>query len=77
MIKSTAKLTPRGNSLAVTIPKDVLEATGFRQGDDLSLLARDDGVIEIHHAAPAEAELEAAFEWSLGRYAKTYEDLAK
>jgi putative addiction module antidote len=77
MVKVSAKLTPRGNSLAVTIPKDVLEAAGLRQGDELSLVARDDGVIEIHHAAPGEAELDAAFEWSLGRYAKTYEDLAK
>lgn len=77
MLKTAAKLTPRGNSLAVTIPREVLEATGLRQGDDLSLLARDDGVIEIRHAAPAEAELEAAFEWSLGRYAQTYRDLAK
>jgi len=77
MVKATAKLTPRGNSLAVTLPKEVIEAAGLRQGDDLSLLARDDGVIEIAHAAPAEAELEAAFEWSLGRYPQTYADLAK
>ena len=77
MVKATAKLTPRGNSLAVTLPKEVIEAAGLRQGDDLSLLTRDDGVIEITHAAPAEAELEAAFEWSLGRYPQTYTDLAK
>jgi|GEM_PF-3041030 len=77
MLKNTAKLTPRGNSLAVTIPKEMVEAAGLRQGDELSLLARDDGVIEIHHAAPGEADLEAAFEWSLGRYPETYRDLAK
>jgi putative addiction module antidote len=77
MIRSTAKLSPRGNSLAVTIPKDMVDAVGLRQGDELSLLAREDGVIEIRHAAPGEAELEAAFDWSLGRYARTYEDLAK
>jgi len=77
MIKTTTKLAPRGNSLAVTIPRDVLDATGLKQGDDLSLVARDDGVIEIRHAAPAEAALEEAFEWSLGRYPQTYADLAK
>lgn len=77
MVKATAKLTPRGNSLAVTIPKEAIEAAGLRQGDDLSLLVRDDGVIELAHAAPAEVELEAAFEWSLGRYPQTYTDLAK
>lgn len=77
MVKTTAKLTQRGNSLAVTIPKEMLDATGLRQGDELSLLAREDGVIEISHAAPGEAELEDAFEWSLGRYPQTYTDLAK
>ena len=77
MVKVTARLTPRGNSLAVTIPKEMLDATGLRQGDELSLLAREDGVIEISHAAPGEAELEEAFEWSLGRYPQTYTDLAK
>lgn len=77
MVKASAKLSPRGNSLAVTLPKEVLDAAGLKQGDDLSLLVRDDGAIEITHAAPGEAELQEAFEWSLGRYAKTYEDLAK
>ena len=77
MIKTTTKLAPRGNSLAVTIPKDVLDATGLKQGDDLTLLARDDGVIEIRHAAPGETTLDDAFEWSLGRYPQTYRDLAK
>jgi putative addiction module antidote len=77
MVKASAKLSPRGNSLAVTLPKDVLDASGLHQGDELSLLVRDDGVIEIRHAAPAEAELDAAFEWSLGRYPQTYADLAK
>jgi putative addiction module antidote len=77
MFKMATKLTPRGNSLAVTIPKDVLDATGLKQGDDLTLTARDDGVIEIRHAAPAEVVLSEAFEWSLGRYPQTYRDLAK
>ncbi len=77
MVKVTTKLTPRGNSLAVTIPKDMFDATGLKQGDDLALLVRDEGVIEIRHAAPAEAALEEAFEWSLGRYPQTYADLAK
>jgi len=73
----SAKLTARGNSLAVTLPKELLEAAGLRQGDDLHLTARDDGVIEIRHAAPGDAALDDAFEWSLGRYAQTYRDLAK
>jgi putative addiction module antidote len=77
MISATTKLTSRGNSLAVTIPKDVIEAAGLKQGDSLTLWARDDGVIEIRHAGPAETALDDAFEWSLGRYPQTYADLAK
>jgi putative addiction module antidote len=77
MISATTKLTPRGNSLAVTIPKDVIEAAGLKQGDNLVLWAREDGVIEIRHATSVEAALDEAFEWSLGRYPQTYADLAK
>jgi antitoxin component of MazEF toxin-antitoxin module len=75
-MNASSKLTPRGNSLAVTLPRDVIEAAGLAQGDELTLTVRD-GVIEIRHAAPAEAALNEAFEWSLGRYAQTYRDLAK
>lgn len=46
MIKARVKVVPRGNSLGVTIPKDVREATGLRRDDELSLIARDDGVID-------------------------------
>jgi antitoxin component of MazEF toxin-antitoxin module len=77
MIKATTKLVPYGGSLAVSIPKDLLDATGLKQGDDLSLVARDDSVIEVRYSAPGEAALEDAFEWSLGRYPQTYADLAK
>ncbi len=77
MNRILAKLTPRGNSLAVTIPKTLLDAAGLKQGDELSLSAREDGVIEMRPAAPAEAALNDAFSWSLGRYKQTYRDLAK
>lgn len=77
MLKANTKLTPRGNSQAVTIPKDVMDAAGLRLGDALVLTARDDGVIEVRRAEPDEAAMDAAFEWSLGRYDSTYRDLAK
>jgi antitoxin component of MazEF toxin-antitoxin module len=77
MVKASTKLTPRGNSLAVTLPKDVLDASGLKQGDDVTIVSRDDGVIEIRHAVPGEAALNEAFEWSLGRFPQTYRDLAK
>jgi antitoxin component of MazEF toxin-antitoxin module len=77
MVKTSTKLTPRGNSLAVTLPKDVLDASGLKQGDDVTIVSRDDGVIEIRRASPGEAALDAAFEWSLGRFPQTYRDLAK
>jgi antitoxin component of MazEF toxin-antitoxin module len=75
-MNAVSKLSPRGNSLAVTLPRDVIEAAGLAQGDELTLTVRD-GVVEIRHAAPAETALNEAFEWSLGRYAQTYRDLAK
>jgi antitoxin component of MazEF toxin-antitoxin module len=75
-MNDSSKLSPRGNSLAVTLPRDVIEAAGLAQGDELTLTVRD-GVVEIRHAAPAETALNEAFEWSLGRYAQTYRDLAK
>jgi antitoxin component of MazEF toxin-antitoxin module len=59
------------------MPRDVLDAAGLKQGDDLALVVLDNGVIEIRHAAPGEAALDVAFEWSLGRYPETYRDLAK
>lgn len=76
MIKSAAKLSPWDNSLGVTIPKDILEAAGLHQGDEVTILARDDGVIEISHVAPAEAGLDAGFKWSLGRFGLTYKNLS-
>jgi putative addiction module antidote len=75
-MNASSKLTARGNSLAVTLPRDVIEAAGLTQGDELTLTVRD-SVIEIRHAAPVETALNEAFEWSLGRYAQTYRDLAK
>ncbi len=58
MIRANTKLSPRGNSQAVTIEKDVLDATGLRVGDDLSIVVRDDGVIELRWATPDEAALD-------------------
>jgi antitoxin component of MazEF toxin-antitoxin module len=77
MTSATTHLSPRGNSTAVTIPRDVMDAAGLRQGDPVIITARADGVVEVRHAEPAEAALERAFEWSLGRYPQTYADLAK
>jgi antitoxin component of MazEF toxin-antitoxin module len=77
MTSATTRLSPRGNSTAVTIPRDVMDAAGLRQGDPVTVTARDDGVVEVRHAAPAETALESAFAWSLGRYPQTYADLAK
>jgi len=77
MVRVSAKLTPRGNSQAVTIPREAMEAAGLKQGDELALIVRDDGVMEIHRASPDDAALDEAFEWALGRYGRTFEDLAK
>lgn len=77
MVRLTTKLTPRGNSQAVTIPREAMEAAGLKQGDTLALVVRDDGVMEIHRASTDDAALEQAFEWTLGRYGRTLKDLAQ
>ncbi len=77
MVRVTTKLTPRGNSQAVTIPREAMEAAGLKQGDALALIVRDDGVMELHRASTDDAALDQAFEWTLGRYGRTLEDLAK
>ncbi len=59
MLKRTAKRSPRGNSVAVTLPKDMVDAAGLRPGDERSLLVGCDGIIEIGYAAPADAALDA------------------
>jgi len=76
-MNALTRLTPRGNSQAVTIPKSVMEEAGLRVDDELSLTVRDDGVIEMRRVSADEAAFDAAFEWSLGRYPETYNDLAK
>ena len=77
MIRLTAKLTPRGNSQAVTIPREAMDAAGLKQGDELAIVVRDDGVMELHRASADDAALERAFAWALGRYGRTFEDLAQ
>ncbi|HVJ52519.1 MAG TPA: AbrB/MazE/SpoVT family DNA-binding domain-containing protein [Aliidongia sp.] len=77
MKKAFAKLMAECRSLSLAIPKEMLDAAGLKQGDDLSLLLRDDGTIEIRRLDSAEATLEAAFEWSLTHYGPTYRALAK
>jgi antitoxin component of MazEF toxin-antitoxin module len=77
MVRIPTKLTPRGNSQAVTIPREAMEAAGLKQGDELALIVRDDGDMEIHRASADDAALDESFEWALGRYGRTFEDLAR
>jgi antitoxin component of MazEF toxin-antitoxin module len=74
-MKVPGKLTPRGNSLAVTLPRDVIVAAGLSPGDGLVISVHDQ-VIEIRHAATAETILEYAFTWVMGRYGQTLRDLS-
>jgi antitoxin MazE len=36
-----------GNSLAVRLPKALVEALGLKEGDDLNVVAARDGTIEV------------------------------
>lgn len=75
MTSATAKLTPGGDPASVTIPREVMEAAGLGRDEAVTVTARADGVVEVRRVG--DAALDAAFEWSLDRYAQTYADLAK
>jgi putative addiction module antidote len=45
-MNKTAKLVPVGNSTGVIIPRDVLAASGFVQGDEVTITAKP-GRLEI------------------------------
>lgn len=77
MLKASSKLCGPDDALAVTIPRDLLEAAGFKQGDLLLLQVRGHGVIELKMAVPDEVALEEAFQESLDQYDQVYRDLAK
>jgi antitoxin MazE len=46
-----------GNSLAVRIPRDVAEALGLEEGDDVELRAGDDGTLRVNRVATREEAL--------------------
>jgi antitoxin MazE len=46
-MEQVMKIAKWGNSLAVRIPKDVVDALELEEGDEISLRAADRGVVEV------------------------------
>lgn len=53
------KVAKWGNSLAVRLPKDVVEALGVKEGDDLSIGVAESGVVFVDEKQQRKAWLES------------------
>ena len=60
-----------GNSLAVRIPKDVAEALGLEEGDEVELLAGDKGKLNVNRFTTREEALRRMRDYR-GRLPKDY-----
>jgi antitoxin MazE len=56
-----------GNSLAVRLPKEVVEKLGIKEGDELTMIAKPDGTIGLSKNARRERALQRfkARAWAL------------
>ena len=71
-----ARLLRQGNSTAVTLTREVLDAAGMARGTEVSVEASE-GRIVITPADSTHTRAMAAFERSVARYGRTYAALAK
>jgi antitoxin MazE len=47
IIEAEMQVSKWGNSLAVRLPKALVEQLGLKEGDELNVIAAKDGVIEV------------------------------
>lgn len=74
--QATVKVGVRGNATAVTLPKDVLAASGIGRGDMVRITADADG-LRIVRIDDAYAQAMAAGQECFDRYPETLAALAK
>jgi antitoxin MazE len=68
IMETTMQVSKWGNSLAVRLPKALVEELGLKEGDELNLVAAGNGAIEVEtRQARRKAALErmAARNWTL------------
>ena len=75
-ITVTGAIRKQGNSSGVTLTRDVLEASGFAQGEAVLISARE-GVVEIRKVDDTYADCKAAYAWVKSRYRNTLRKLAE
>jgi antitoxin MazE len=46
-METTMQVSKWGNSLAVRLPKALVEKLGLKEGDEINVVAANDGVIEV------------------------------
>jgi antitoxin MazE len=47
ILEMAVQVSKWGNSLAVRLPKSLVDALGLKEGDELEVVAAKDGVIEV------------------------------
>lgn len=75
-VQATVKVGVRGNAIAVTLPKDILVASGIDKGDMVRVTADADGV-RLTRIDDAYAQAMAAGQECFDRYPETLAALAK
>jgi len=73
---NTVKLRKAGNSVAATIPSDVLTQANLKVGDDVSITAKD-GSVTMIKTDSLDAKLWAIHEKCKRRYDYTLRELGK
>ena len=74
-ITVTGAIRKQGNSSGVTLTRDLLEASGFAQGEEVLISARK-GLVEIRKVDGTYADCKVAYEWVKSRYRNTLRKLA-
>jgi antitoxin component of MazEF toxin-antitoxin module len=70
------KVRKQGGARITTLPKKVLEEVGIQEGDEVSISSDGENIIIQKSDTQKDRFLEA-HEYSLKRFSKAYEDLAK
>lgn len=72
----TTKLRKIGNSLGITIPKDLLEAIGAQEGDTVAL-RHENGSLRIEIVNPEFETLVAAYREGNAKYRNALRELSR
>lgn len=76
MASKTIKIRAIGNSQGVTLPKEMLEKYHLKEGDSLTAIETQDGILLKSHDPDFEEAMEVFTKFS-GKYKNALRELAK